>query len=457
MRISTLLLQLPGILGYNMFSSNAHDNEIIRRDVVIIGGGATGSYAAVALKDIGRSVVVVEKASQLGGHTNTYRDPNTGQNIDYGVLVLNNSTVASDFYKRLGVATKPFIPSPDLSVSTYIDFRNGQSFNRTKSDLSSWVQQLERFPYLQYTRELPVPVPEDLVLPFAAFAKKHDLEDEVYDIFARSNGAADILNQLTENVMNSLGLDVLRPTTSAFIPASNANQDLYDAAAKIIADENILFDSVVLSTIERDTDNGVRLRVKHGNTERTIVASQLLITIPTTHENMSPFDGDRRELEIYDHTTATALYVGLVDKTGLDAGTFYYNYAAHTPYHLPELPALAYLSPTGDSGVFIFVFYSAHPLPREIVINEVCKGIKVIGGDTPEVLAFADHSPNLPTSSAGSIREGFYTKLYGLQGYRNTWYTGTDFLVSSAQLWNFTRTLIPPIDAAIHRQPVNQT
>lgn len=50
--------------------------EIIRRDVCIIGGGATGTYAAVRLsQDMGKSVIVVEKTGRLGGHVGEYRPP----------------------------------------------------------------------------------------------------------------------------------------------------------------------------------------------------------------------------------------------------------------------------------------------------------------------------------------------------------------------------------------------
>lgn len=40
-------------------------HETIYRDVVVVGGGASGSHAAVWLRDHGASVAVVEKASQL--------------------------------------------------------------------------------------------------------------------------------------------------------------------------------------------------------------------------------------------------------------------------------------------------------------------------------------------------------------------------------------------------------
>lgn len=47
--------------------------ETITRDVVVIGGGASGAHAAVWLRDNGQSVVVVEKADQLVSPTNSSR------------------------------------------------------------------------------------------------------------------------------------------------------------------------------------------------------------------------------------------------------------------------------------------------------------------------------------------------------------------------------------------------
>jgi heterodisulfide reductase subunit A-like polyferredoxin len=56
---------------------------IIIKDVAIIGGGVTGTYAAVRLrKDFKKSVVVVECEDHLGGHTNTYVVPGTNVSLE---------------------------------------------------------------------------------------------------------------------------------------------------------------------------------------------------------------------------------------------------------------------------------------------------------------------------------------------------------------------------------------
>ncbi|KAI4198180.1 MAG: hypothetical protein LQ350_005416 [Teloschistes chrysophthalmus] len=46
-------------------------NAVLRQDVVVIGGGPLGTYAAIDLKDAGKNVTVIEAQSVLGGHPNT--------------------------------------------------------------------------------------------------------------------------------------------------------------------------------------------------------------------------------------------------------------------------------------------------------------------------------------------------------------------------------------------------
>jgi len=73
--------------------SSYSSSTIISRDIVVIGGGSSGTYAAVHLKRAGYSVAVVEKESRLGGHVDTFHDPATGGTFDYGVVAFLNTSI----------------------------------------------------------------------------------------------------------------------------------------------------------------------------------------------------------------------------------------------------------------------------------------------------------------------------------------------------------------------------
>lgn len=74
------------------------DQQVITRDVCIIGGGLAGTYAAVRLQEMNQSVAVVEKTGRLGGHTDTYVDPGTNVPIEYGVVFFDNITVVHNYF-----------------------------------------------------------------------------------------------------------------------------------------------------------------------------------------------------------------------------------------------------------------------------------------------------------------------------------------------------------------------
>lgn len=77
------VLQLLGLLFWSASAVKPCQNstDIIERDVAIIGGGSAGTYAAVRLKDLGKSVIVIEKDVVLGGHTDTYGEYRRGRII----------------------------------------------------------------------------------------------------------------------------------------------------------------------------------------------------------------------------------------------------------------------------------------------------------------------------------------------------------------------------------------
>lgn len=79
-------------------------DQIITKDVSIIGGGSSGTYSAIQLRDAGKNVAVIEQLDRLGGHTQTYIDPATGFPIDYGVEVFHRFNIVTNYFARLNVS-----------------------------------------------------------------------------------------------------------------------------------------------------------------------------------------------------------------------------------------------------------------------------------------------------------------------------------------------------------------
>ena len=85
--------------------------------VVVIGGGLAGMAAACDLADRGHPVALMEKRPFLGGRAFSFREPDTGQEIDNGQHVfLGCCTAYIDFLKKLGALHNTHIP-PRLDVS----------------------------------------------------------------------------------------------------------------------------------------------------------------------------------------------------------------------------------------------------------------------------------------------------------------------------------------------------
>src|SRR5277367_5498694 len=103
---------------------NFSAQDTITVDVCIIGGGATGTYAAVRLQeDYGKSVIVVEKTGRLGGHTETYfatgaPPPFTGAPVDFGVQAWIASDLTTNFFGRFNVTLSP-VPSISPFITEY--------------------------------------------------------------------------------------------------------------------------------------------------------------------------------------------------------------------------------------------------------------------------------------------------------------------------------------------------
>jgi len=162
--------------------------DIITRDVAVIGGGSSGIYSAIQLLDKGKSVVVVEKKDRVGGHTETYIDP-SGKTIDMGVIVFHNTTLVRDYFTRLRI---PFIVANGFGGGEprSYDLRTGEAVTLNRPNqtavgaaFAKYAQVFAKYPKLNEGLFLPDPVPDELVLPLYDFLKKYGAEDALPTMF----------------------------------------------------------------------------------------------------------------------------------------------------------------------------------------------------------------------------------------------------------------------------------
>jgi monoamine oxidase len=288
-------------------------------DVVIIGGGASGTYAAVQLHDLGKSVIVVEEKSLLGGHTNTYVDPQTNIPIDYGVIVFQNISVVHNYFNRLKI---PFEISPIGSPgnNTYVNLNEGKVIanfipSNPANALAAYGAQVARYPGLNAGFDLPNPVPDDLVLPFGEFVQKYNLGDAVQVIADFAQGHGDVLKQMTLNIFKVHGLQSLQSMQTGFLVTANHDDyQIYANALQVLGSDKVLLNSKV-TKMDRSFADHVEVTVKTPSGSKVIKACKLLMSIPPKLHNLVGFDLDQTEHSLFSQFINTAYYTGLIRNT----------------------------------------------------------------------------------------------------------------------------------------------
>lgn len=187
-------------------------DEVIDRDVVIVGGGASGAHAAVKLRDMGKTVVLIEKRDGLvsqgaaavrisstdclwqGGHTETYQDPLTRKPINVGVQAWTTYKDTTDFITgRMNVSV---VAKSQTSLATkYVDFTTGQALENYTAPTSAEVlaalkryhETCKQYEHLLlpgfFNFPLPGEIPEDLTLLFKDFVAKYNISAAVPQLF----------------------------------------------------------------------------------------------------------------------------------------------------------------------------------------------------------------------------------------------------------------------------------
>lgn len=449
---------LPVATCADQFSPDSYAaKDVITRDVAVIGGGNSGTYAAIRLTDLDQSVVVVEQQALLGGHIDTYTDPKTGTKIDFGVQTWFNYTVVRDFFARFNIPLSLYTLSSEEPI--YADFNTGKEFpDFTPSlDFQAYAAQLAKYPYIGDSYHLPDPVPEDLLLPFGEFLAKYNLGDLAWTIWSNSWGAGDVIKQPTIYMLKAIDEAFLNTLTEGGVTSARRdNQEIFDKALKELGSDALVSSTVIAAQRPaKEGDKKTKLVVKTPKGNKLIIVSKVLISAPPTISNLGALGLDGTEESLFSQFTSSSFYCYLITDTGLPKGYSFQNVrpTSKATFSIPPLPGLYNVNPTAVEGIYSVWYGGIKPLPQDEVKKDITATVKRLRktaeGSSNGKVSFIDYSSHTPFQLAvpsDAIAGGFYRELEGLQGHRNTWYTGSAFVGNhAALLWNFTETLLPKV------------
>lgn len=436
--------------------------DILIRDVCVVGGGATGTYAAIRLKDLNKTVALVEREDHLGGHTATYRDPTTNATIDYGVQYYHNNDFVKGFFARFNIPLTVVGIGAAAGTQKYVDFKTGTVVNYTMPNplpgLQTYAGILSQYAYLESGFNLPNPVPAELLLTFGQFVTKYSLQDFVPFAALFTQGLGDLLAQPLLYVFKNFGLEVIQDISIGFLgTARHDNSELYQKAAAELGSNALLSSSII--AMDR-TSTPAKLLVQTPTGLKLILAKKLVFTIPPKLDNLDGFDIDTTEKNLFKQFSNSGYYTTLMRNTGLPDDLTLSNTGATTPYNLPSLPAPYWYRNAGipnltdvKYGAPSTSIPSVAQVKSDIISTlKRLKSTGVVPTATPEkaeFIGFHSHTPFELTVPIAAIKAGFYASLYALQGHKSTWWTGAAWHThDSSSLWIFTEGVIQGLMAA---------
>jgi hypothetical protein len=431
----------------------------IVRDVCVIGGGSAGTYSAVRLRNMGKSVVVLEKEGRLGGHAQTVTV--NGMPINIGVQVFEGQNpLVTNYCAQLGVPLVG-VGLGGGPAAANVDFRTGAPVTPAAVDpvalgtaIGTFLQILQtEFPYLDSGFNLPNPVPADLLMPFGDFCTKYGLDALLPSAFQFGQGVGDMLADPALYMLKLFGLSVVGAiATDSFVAVPTGTASLYDAAAKFLGGDAIV-NAEVLGAVRFPDRVEVFADTEAGPV--CIEAGKLVFAIPPTLRNLALIAPDEQELSLFRRFKSAYYATSLVEFEGLPPGVAVNNASATARANLPTLPAMYGLEATEVPGYFVGLYGGQSWMPdaqvksamttelQRVAASGIYPGMKLRGIDV-----FSSHAPFHMTVAPADIAAGFYTRANALQGHNRTFYTGAAFQTNdSSQIWRFTEGLLPQIGA----------
>ncbi|KAE8397191.1 hypothetical protein BDV37DRAFT_266280 [Aspergillus pseudonomiae] len=337
-------------------------------DVVVMGGGASGTHAAIQLRRQNRTIALIEQEERLGGQVNTYLDPKTGIKVEYGVNQYTHNDAATQLFEYLKV---PYVQGlvENRQSATYFDFSNGgKAYKKDKrmslEALEIYQEQLARYSYLEDGFFLPNPVSEDLLLPFGDFARKFGIE---HGVAALSVGMGDVVSLPTIHVMKHYGSAIFQ--NKFLFTAHQNNQELYDRAKELLEPGVLL--SSKSHRIQRTGDKDVRLCLETPSGTHLVHAKRLIMTIPPISESLQStvIDLEPEEAIIFSNLSQIGYYTSLVRIPGLANSLLPLENADgnDTIFGLAKLPGIWRVTQTAIPGLYQIEYGSKTVLPDDVV------------------------------------------------------------------------------------------
>ncbi|KAK0619102.1 hypothetical protein B0T14DRAFT_200538 [Immersiella caudata] len=466
-QLSAFCLAAASLVAANSSGGSACRTRNV--DVAVVGGGASGAYAAVRLKeDYKKKVVLIEKEKRLGGHVAEYNDPVTGIRFEYGVSQFNDYGPARAFFQRLGVT--PGAPRRNPLTQQFVDFKSGARVNYTAAAAADTAAAFQKFlaavaPFEEYILpgywDFPPPgrIPADLLLPFSQFVKKYDIYAAALTIFEVTGfGAGDWDHALTLYLLSTFPHPMIRAFVgngTLFVPETQRNQDVYDAIQVHLKDE-VLYNSTVEKSDRKPNGHTLWVRDSFGGGCTIIQAKKLILAIEPTPANMKPFELDAKEQGVFSKFKYMVVHVGLLTHPSLPLGGSLVNLppaAANSYLALPKPTLIPRFDHLGlNATVFRSMVIGNGSLSVAQAQGQVTSSINALiaAGSLPspgsggiQFKAWSNHGYMHAHFSADDIRKGYIQKLYGLQGHRGTWWTGGAFSMQlQAVLWAFDDVLL---------------
>ncbi|KAI0528501.1 amine oxidase, flavin-containing superfamily [Xylaria digitata] len=373
--------------------------DIIEKDVVIIGGGSSGSFTAVRLRDFNKSVVVIEKSGTLGGHAETYTNPFTGYTTDLGVVVFHNLQVVLNYFAKFD--TPLFKISPFVTNLSYVDFTTGQpvDFKPPNAEaftiaLKSYSRHLERHAGIHLGFNLSYPVDPDLLLSFKDFVEKYGLQDLVALTLLSNQGFAPILDISMLYIFKYLNIYQVRGylESSLLTTAHHNIQELYTKIAHFLGSDALL----------NTRRQPIHVLVQTPVGRKLILAKALVSAVPPVVDGLTGFDLSDEERKLFGKFHANGYYTGLLNNTGLNESIW--NIGPGRAYSIPALPGPYGMALTAEG--LTQVYYVKADVISHVKAVQHARGI-VTDGSEPSWLAFSSHSPFNLMVSNDDIKQRF--------------------------------------------------